>query len=54
LQQAIDPSLGLVRVIQNWNTLAADLAEPNRHRVPHVQASFRADEAGLIGGGNPA
>jgi hypothetical protein len=40
LRQAIDPPLALAATMANWNTLAADLAESSRKRVPQVPAFF--------------
>jgi hypothetical protein len=36
IQQALDPPLSLAKTMQHWNTLARDLAEPSRKRVPQL------------------
>ena len=35
-QQAIEPALALRRIIDQWHTIAYDLAEPSRKRKPQV------------------
>jgi hypothetical protein len=42
VQRAIDPALPLAATMLNWNTLAADLAEPSRRRTPQVPEFFDA------------
>jgi hypothetical protein len=36
IQQAIEPVLGLDKIVQNWNEIAGALAEPSRKRVPQL------------------
>jgi len=42
LRQAIDPPLALAATMANWNTLAVDLAESSRKRVPPSARVLRA------------